>query len=199
MSVRLIAGRNVNALAFIKELLLEDPDMSPDEFYEGLTEMLVTVPERVFINIMIDEDTQDSVGFLIAVAPVNRAFGFIYQAWSDPKRTTVGLRDKLFFRVCMWASTLGLRELRMETNRNPNGFERRWNFEHHSTVMTFPLGEQWELELQEKMISREESENGLGSDGTGSSGGRSERVHIPKEQSGNDAEPAAEQSTKEGG
>lgn len=163
MAIKLIAGRNVRAVEYIKPLLLDSDDLPREEFFERLCSLLVVAPDRVFINILVDDKQEkgdtgepEPVGFLIATASVNRHFGFVHQAWCSPDVLDQPLKDKLFFRTCLWASTLGLTELRMETWREPSGFERRWGFIKHSTTMKFLLDNDWELKLQSTMQSTDE-------------------------------------------
>lgn len=145
--MKIIRATTPYVVDLIKDKLLEDSDYPPDVFAEVLRQSIVDLPDTTYVLVAVEED-ETVHGFLIANAAPEQKHVFVVQAWADP--TVPYVSDKMFLRLIMWAESLGRKEIRAETQRDPSAFLRRWNFKTISRIIGFTIPDNYEELLLQK-------------------------------------------------
>jgi len=164
-----IVNANAGILPFIKDdLILGDDETNT---IESLRRYLVEFPNniRIFAGIDRDESEKQKItGFIIAISYEGQPHVFIIQLWTLPEMGN--LDEKLFSRICLWAESLGKRELRIESGPASNRLEKEWNFWEYNKIMAFTLSEDFEIEMLKNRKETEDVTTGSGDRSSGSTG-----------------------------
>lgn len=135
--MKIIRVTNPRAIDLMQDYLLHDDDEFDEGQLEGLLkQMLENTPQNTYFVQAWDGDELKS--FVLAIAPPGTGHTFVLQAWVKPG-VPKKLTDEIFNRIKIWTEMLGRTSIRMETKRDPDAWNRRWQFEPHSTVMEFDL------------------------------------------------------------
>ena len=126
-------AENPNVVRYIYPKLVVEDGYSQEKAIEDIYFFLDSRPEDICAAVIFDGD--ELVGMLIAMHFDYRDHIWIEQAWVD---SSVSKADstKMLELVEDWAiDNFGIRELRFQTDRNPQAFERRWGFEVKGHIM----------------------------------------------------------------
>ena len=155
--MKIIRVQNPVGVDYMKEHLV-DLDVDTETFADGLKAQLV----QDIANILILQawEGDDLIGFLLANNVRNQNHVFLYQAWVDAKGgSDVG--DKLFFRLLLWVDLLGKKEVRMETTRSEEAFTRKYGFEKFSSIMSFKIPDNIEMDYMALMKNKDIPSSGM--------------------------------------
>lgn len=133
--MRTLRATNPGVVDMIKDRMTEQSD----RYVEGLKEAMRASPEYIYVLVTIQDE--EIVAFLVGSADPQSPFAWIHQAWRKPELDW-DVADRMFLRFTAWVEEKSKAEIRMETQRNPNAFLRRWNFEVVTTIMSFQLMDQ---------------------------------------------------------
>lgn len=121
---------------YMKDKLLPEDGITLDDFAEHLKRLLLEYPDSVYILQVWEGRTLRC--FVIAFDVIGKSWIWLQQAWCDPKLprewkvTALGV-------IKQWAEELGKTEIRAETLRSGEAFDRLWGFEPISTVISLKL------------------------------------------------------------
>ena len=135
--MKLIQGQNSEAVEFIREHLVDDPDYG-GVMVDYLKVMITDFPDN--IRIFIAVEGRDLVGFSIAVSEEAKPHVYMVQMWVDPQ--TKGLSSKLFLKNVLWTESLGKKSIRTETRESTRALERRWGFKLLSSIVEYTIPEE---------------------------------------------------------
>ena len=134
--MRISRVQNIEGIDLLAEHLLVEDGVSRESTVELLKQLMQFDPESCCI-LAAHEEGQIKA-FIISAAEPKKSHVFLYQAWAD-ESVPRQVRDKMFIRTCLWADAIGRTEIRTETKRNEESIQRRWGFEHFSTIMSFQI------------------------------------------------------------
>jgi len=154
--MRIVIGQNRSAIDFIKGHLIKD------ECYDNMESFVTDLKEiignpSVFLCIALDGE--DVKGFILATAPPRYKHVFLWQVWVDPT-VKEKIAQKLFFRLNLWASSLKRMEIRAETKRNTDAVLRKWNFKEISSIVSYKIPDDFDIDYLESVQENKEKENG---------------------------------------
>jgi hypothetical protein len=154
--MRLILGRNASMLDVLKPVLLEDPEVSREEFVQNVKQGITSYPDNWFVIGAFEELKGKPVcyGYMIAVSVPAEQFTYVVQAWADPKAAERITRAS-FDVLQKWSELRGKTEIRMETRRDHTAFIRKWGFQPISTLMSL----KWECDENGKRSINQEVRN----------------------------------------
>ena len=127
------------SIDFIKDKFTIDESLDRDATADGL-KSIVSRPD-VYIAMALDEDLNEVVMFIVAIAYPNQKVVNLIQVWADSKLEGRSVQDRLFLRTCLWAESIGRTQLRAETQRSSEALYRRWKFREHSKIIVFDIGD----------------------------------------------------------
>lgn len=154
--MKLIRARNPVAIDLIKDKINADDGGNAEVEAEALKAGLTKFPDKLFI--LIAFEGEEIKAFAVVTDVDNSNYVFIHYAWCDPKAETT-LTGKIFYRILLWADSLGKSWIRTESKRC-DAIIRRWNFVEHSRVMKFEVRENFESDLLDKMMLGKDETNG---------------------------------------
>ena len=132
--MEIINATNPRVVDFLEPHLLEDEDYGGKEHLaEMLRYMLSEGGEN--LRIYVAFEGSELRGYIIAFNAPQKLHVFLVQVWVNAKEPS--LADRLFSRIVLWTDSLGKKEIRAETKRNPIVMERRWNFQPFSQIVSF--------------------------------------------------------------
>jgi len=143
------------SIDFIKDKFTIDESLDRDATADGL-KSIVSRPD-VYIAIALDEDLNEAVMFIVAIAYPNQKVVNLIQVWADPKLEGRTVQDRLFLRTCLWAESIGRIQLRAECDRSSDALYRRWRFRERSKIVAFDIGDDLASTLFDN--SKEEKED----------------------------------------
>lgn len=124
---------NPEIIKFLYPFFIEDGAYTRDIIAKELFEIMVSVPDEVFVAVIFEEN--EIMGFGIAWIQDNREYIYLSQAWSKPGCNR-NYGKKAINVIEQWAiKEYNIHEMRFETKRNPEAIERAWGFKLHSTTM----------------------------------------------------------------
>lgn len=183
--MRILRVNNPEGVDFISHLIIPDRDYNREELIHYFKTLLVKESHRSYFLLAIEDDLP--VAFLLAYADPSTSYVFLQQAYAttgiDPS-----VPDNMFFRMVTWASSIGRDDIVMETTRNPEAFERRWNFKLTHYVLNFRIPQDYEKEfhkLHAAVIGKDNNGNQAKDfEQVHSIPGAEERAEVPGEISG---------------
>lgn len=143
--MRLFRTKNPKAVEYMKDKLLVDAGDSREGLAEQIEIAMSDYTEDTFVLHGWDGDKLKC--FLIAYNIPKQNHVFLHQVWCE-----AGLEnytDKMFFRLLMWAQSLGKKQIKGETQRNTSACTRRWNFKEVSKIVAFDIPD----DLEERLLS----------------------------------------------
>ena len=156
--MRILRAIHPEVLKYLPGKLVLDEGETEELVLSQIRELINRRDGRCFLPVCLDKE--ELKAFIVAVSHPDQTHVYVYQAWAEPGFPSI-LSKKMFLQLLLWTSALGHTHLRMETRRSPEGFMRRWGFEHYSTTMayripknfedTLLLGTSGELDLKQKV------------------------------------------------
>jgi len=152
--MRIFRVMSPKAVDYMKDHLVTIEDHLPVEFYvENLKTAIVS--DKMFV--LQAWDGEDLRGFLVASIYGDQPFVFVLQVWMDPTLPDSSVLDKMFVRLQLWAHVNEKREIRMETRRDPDAFQRKWGFKPRSTIMSFDVRIDFDALAHKDIVAQDES------------------------------------------
>ena len=126
-------AKDPQIIKYLRPYFIEDDACTRDIIAKELFDMMVSVPNEIFVVVIFEEN--ELKGFGIAWIPDNREYVWLSQAWSKSGNERKYGREAIEM-IKQWAiSEHNIHEIRMETLRNPKVMERIWNFKPYAVVM----------------------------------------------------------------
>lgn len=120
--------------------LIDNPDYPKAAWAETVKTWLRDGGDSVLLLVAVaEEEPYPVTAILLALAEPETDYAFVYQSWASPETRQTDVPDQMFFRCCQWAEGQGKKHIRMETERDPRGLQRRWRFEVRSHIMQFAI------------------------------------------------------------
>lgn len=134
--MRVFRATNAGVMQYIEPHLVLDSSTDKATFCLQLTDALINAPQSVFVIVAFENEKL--LGFLVAIAHAGVSYTYVAQLWTE---TGVARRFELLVlsRLKAWTESLGRDSIRMETQRDPASFSRRWKFKEISTIMELKI------------------------------------------------------------
>lgn len=141
-------ARNPQALKHIENRVLDNGDFIDKSVMIKILEARLKDEEeakQTFVLVIIDESQKNKiVGHVIAISNPLAPFVFIYEAEYNNQLTTAARQDLVMNSkqfLIDWARLQNKTKIRMQTNRNPEIWQRSWGLKPIATIMEFDLNE----------------------------------------------------------
>jgi len=126
-------ARDPAIIKHLRKFFTEDGAFTRDIIAKELFEIMVAVPEEIFVAIIFENN--EIHGFAISWLMDNREYVWLAQAWSKPGSGR-GYGKIAIDMIKQWAiKEFNIHEIRFETERNPEAIERVWGFKTHAYIM----------------------------------------------------------------
>ncbi len=140
--MRLLRTSNPKVIDVVRDHLIADRDYPVCNQAHDLREYMQAYPDSFYAILLIEDDPQELMGFVLAYIPPGRGHLFIVQAWLDPSTNGTEWPLEMFKDLQAFARSNDLSEIRAETTRSPKAFLRRWGFEEYSTILALLLDQE---------------------------------------------------------
>ena len=127
-------ANDIHVLRYIYPKMVVDSGVNADHVAEYLYYFLDKRPDDICISVAFDGD--ELKGFLIGIREPFRDFIWVEQCWID-KDVSKDVSTKLYELLEDWVvQDCGMKEIRFQTERKPELFERSWGFTVKGYVMS---------------------------------------------------------------
>lgn len=136
----------INTPALVERIRgrLIDDDFNDDSLIESVKIGLANDPNGLFLVYGLSGD--ELIGFILAIDMDNQPHVFIQQAWAKHTCPT-SVTAKVFRALQLWTLSLGKNEIRTETQRDVDVFERKYKFKTYSRIITHKIPEEVKNEI----------------------------------------------------
>lgn len=129
----LFRAKSYEVLKYIYPHLVEDGEYTKDIIIEEIAGRMMNDPDSICVMVVFEG--QEIIGYTIAWTLTNRNYVWLGQSWSS-KNLSRNDAKKAVEAIEEWAEeTHEIKEIRFETERNPDALERVWGFDIHSYIM----------------------------------------------------------------
>lgn len=157
--MKIIRVTHPEGIDLIKKQLGEPTNYDPDEYAEGMKRLLKEDPRNTCFLLAFEQGEEDKeptvLAFILGYASPDQSYAWVWQAWSS-RQGGVSLSKRLWYRFVLWTHNMGKDHIRMETQRNPKTFTKRYGFEVIANVMEYNIPEDFE----ESLIESQETSDG---------------------------------------
>jgi hypothetical protein len=159
--VTIFRVQNPEFFDVVKEHLLQQELDNQEAYVAHLKGIFVNSPQAMFVIAAADE--QGIAGFMVVIAADGMKSTFVLHTYARAGLPTE-IADRAFGHVLGWTMSIGRLEVRTETIRRYEAVQRRWGYQHHSTVMSYKIDSNMNpldfMKMNHKQLAKKEETDG---------------------------------------
>lgn len=138
--MQILRATNPDTIDMLVEqgVFIKDPTVLDQEFFiNQIKHEMTHNPQLVLLLVLLEGDKIH--GYILVTAPPSTPYAWVLHTYSSENLTGTKWPVLAFYKVITWAQFMGKQTLRMETERNPDAWCRKWGFVQTSAVLSLTI------------------------------------------------------------